>query len=73
MHLTNYSINKKNAAFQGSKNEINDGEGSKWSISALKKLMTHLDIDHRPIWRSIEDIIIKTLISAEPQINLSCD
>ena len=66
MHLTNYSINKKNAAFQGSKNEINDGEGSKWSISALKKLMTHLGIDHKAIWRSIEDIIIKTLISAEP-------
>lgn len=73
MHLTNYSINKKNVNFVGSKNEIIDGEGSKWSLSALKKLMTQLGIDHKPIWRNIEDIIIKTLIAAEPQINMSVD
>jgi hypothetical protein len=43
MHLTNYSINKKNAAANGgadkNKFEINDGEGYKWSITALKKVM----------------------------------
>lgn len=69
MHLTNYSINKKNAAFMHNKDEINDGEGSKWSLTALRKLMRQLGIDDKAIWRSIEDIIIKTIISAEPQIN----
>jgi len=69
MHLTNYSINKKNAAFMHSKNEINDGEGSKWSLTALKKLMRNLGIDDKTIWKSIEDIVIKTVIAAEPHIN----
>lgn len=35
-HLTNYSINKKNILFE---KEINDGEGFKWSHTALKNLM----------------------------------
>jgi hypothetical protein len=44
MHLTNYSINKKNSAVNGpndpkAKMQINDGEGYKWSITALKKVM----------------------------------
>ena len=41
MHLTNYSINKKNIDFQQ-------------------------NIDEIAIWKQIEDIIIKTIISAEP-------
>ena len=69
MHLTNYSINKKNAAFQHSKNEINEGEGSKWSLTALRKMMRSQGLDDKVIWKTIEDIIIKTIISAEPQIN----
>ena len=73
MHLTNYSINKKNAAFQKNSDGISDGEGSKWSITALKKMMRHLGIDDKTIWKSIEDIIIKTIISAEPQINAAFD
>jgi len=74
MHLTNYSINKKNAAFQkNTDGGISDGEGSKWSITALRKMMRHLGIDDKTIWRSIEDIVIKTIVSAEPQINAAFD
>jgi hypothetical protein len=69
MHLTNYSINKKNAGANGpgdkNKFEINDGEGYKWSITALKKVMKQYNIDDKAIWKSIEDIVVKTLISAE--------
>lgn len=69
MHLTNYSINKKNVLANDpeSKNkfEINDGEGYKWSISALKKVMAQFNIDEKQIWRQIEDIVIKTIISGE--------
>jgi hypothetical protein len=69
MHLTNYSINKKNAAANGpnekSKFEINDGVGYKWSLTALKKFMKQYGMDDKVIWKSIEDIVIKTLISAE--------
>jgi hypothetical protein len=66
MHLTNYSINKKNIDFQQNIDEITDGEGFKWSLSALKKLMQKFNIDEIAIWKQIEDIIIKTIISAEP-------
>ena len=70
MHLTNYSINKKNTTFNhGNKFEINDGEGSKWSLGALRKIMKESGIDDKAIWRQIEDIVIKTIISGEPHIN----
>ena len=70
MHLTNYSINKKNVgAFTQNKYEINDGEGSKGSLTALRKLMRNLGMDDKAIWKSIEDIVVKTIISAEVQIN----
>lgn len=65
MHLTNYSINKKNAAYQGDKFSLNDGEGSKWSLNALRKLMLEAGMDPKHIWRQIEDIVIKTIISGE--------
>lgn len=66
MHLTNYSINKKNINFHNKQFEINDGEGFKWSLTALKKLMQSLGINDKAIWKQIEDIVIKTIISAEP-------
>ena len=64
MHLTNYSINKKNINFQNKQFEINDGEGFKWSLTALKKLMHSLGINDKAIWKQIEDIVIKTIISS---------
>jgi hypothetical protein len=35
VHLTNYSVNKKNDRFNKNTNAANDGEGSKWSLQAL--------------------------------------
>jgi hypothetical protein len=43
-----------------------DDYGSKWSLSALKKHLREAGIDDKPIWLKIEDIVIKTMISAEP-------
>jgi hypothetical protein len=51
MHLTNYSINKKNAAFSQNKDDISDGEGSKWSLGALRKLMQKYKMDDKAIWK----------------------
>lgn len=51
MHLTNYSINKKNVAFIQSQDTINDGEGSKWSLTALRKLMKDMGLDDKAVWR----------------------
>lgn len=70
MHLTNYSINKKNSVFE---KEINDGEGYKWSHTALKKMMKQMGIDEKAIWKQIEDIVIKTVISGEYHMKQACD
>ena len=61
MHLTNHSVNRKNASFVDE-----DGKGSKWSITALREELRKQGIDDGLIWRKIEDICIKTVISAEP-------
>jgi len=65
MHLTNYSVNKRNANFIGNHDAQADGFGSKWSVSALKEKMEAFGINHREIWRKIEDLVLKTVISGE--------
>ncbi|XP_043934218.1 tubulin polyglutamylase TTLL13-like [Protopterus annectens] len=61
MHLTNYAINKR------SENFIRDEEiGSKWKLSTLKIWMEKHGFDTVKLWEDIEDVVIKTLISAYP-------
>jgi len=65
MHLTNYSVNKHNAAFVANTNPDDDSSGSKWSFSALLKKLQENKIDTFEIKKKIYDIIIKTILSAE--------
>jgi len=76
VHLTNYSVNKKAASYvkNVSKN-TEEGEGdfaqedsSKWSYSQLKNKLISLGHDWEKIDSEIKDVIIKTIISVEPQI-----
>mmetsp|Transcript_38856 Transcript_38856/g.28141 ORF Transcript_38856/g.28141 Transcript_38856/m.28141 type:complete len:228 (-) Transcript_38856:808-1491(-) len=67
MHLTNFSINKKNVNFVSSEAD-QDGQGSKWTLTCLRKAFREQGIDDSAIWRKIEDICIKTILSAEPFI-----
>ncbi|XP_037546883.1 tubulin polyglutamylase ttll6 [Nematolebias whitei] len=61
MHLTNYSINKN------SENFVRDEDvGSKRKLSSLNKLLESISCNTEKMWSDIEDIIIKTLISAHP-------
>uniref|UniRef100_A0A672QV28 Tubulin polyglutamylase ttll6-like n=1 Tax=Sinocyclocheilus grahami TaxID=75366 RepID=A0A672QV28_SINGR len=61
MHLTNYAINKH------SENFVRDEDtGSKRKLSSFKKHMEAMSYDTEKIWTDIEDVIIKTLISAHP-------
>ncbi|XP_020853275.2 tubulin polyglutamylase TTLL6 isoform X1 [Phascolarctos cinereus] len=63
MHLTNYSINKHSSNF------VRDGNsGSKRKLSTFNAHMDKLGCDTVKMWRDIEDIIIKTLITAHPII-----
>ncbi|XP_043349926.1 tubulin polyglutamylase TTLL13-like isoform X8 [Dermochelys coriacea] len=61
MHLTNYAINKHNENFIR-----DDMMGSKRKLSTLNAWMMDNSYDTTELWEDIEDIIIKTLISAHP-------
>ena len=66
VHLTNWSVNKYSENFVKNAGTSKDDEGSKWSFAALKKKYVELGIDVEDLWKKIEDVIIKTIISAEP-------
>ena len=65
MHLTNFSVNKKNLNFVANDADNDDRRTSKWSITNLKKAMVEQGMDCNTIWAKIEDICIKTILSAE--------
>ena len=72
-HLTNYSLNKFNANFMNNVDAEVDDQGSKWSLSALRKKLRLLNIDDIPIFKKIDDIIIKTIIAGENVMNNAVD
>ncbi|XP_064336654.1 tubulin polyglutamylase TTLL13 isoform X3 [Camelus dromedarius] len=59
MHLTNYAINKHNENFVR-----DDAVGSKRKLSTLNTWLREHGYDPQELWGDIEDIIIKTIISA---------
>ncbi|CAM4704566.1 unnamed protein product [Lepidochelys olivacea] len=63
MHLTNYSINKHSTNFVR-----DEDSGSKRKLSTFNKYMQKHSYDTDQMWRNIEDVVIKTLISAHPII-----
>lgn len=63
MHLTNYSINKKNINYVANEEENEDNYGFKWSLTALIKHLKSLGRDTDKLWNKITDIIIKAIIS----------
>ncbi|XP_042333598.1 tubulin polyglutamylase TTLL6 [Sceloporus undulatus] len=63
MHLTNYSINKHSANFVR-----DEDSGSKRKLSTFNKYMEQNGYETEKIWKDIEDVVIKTLISAHPII-----
>ncbi|CAG5133283.1 unnamed protein product, partial [Candidula unifasciata] len=59
MHLTNYAINKHSQDF------VRDDEaGSKRRISTINRYLKEKGYDIDKLWSDIDDVIIKTLISA---------
>ena len=68
IHLTNYSVNKKNKNFVQNTNAYEDDKGSKWSLSALFNQLNKIGIDTSLLWSRIYDIIIKSIISSLPQM-----
>ncbi|SPP75475.1 tubulin polyglutamylase ttll6 [Drosophila guanche] len=63
MHLTNYSLNRRNSNYNVG--EGADG-GSKRKLSAFNKWLLEHGYDVPEFWASVDDAIIKTIISAWP-------
>lgn len=63
MHLTNYSVNRRNSQYDLCDN---DDCGSKRKIGAINNWMYRRNYNVDEFWGKIDDIIIKTILSAWP-------
>ena len=68
IHLTNFSVNKNGDNYVYNEEADEDGVGSKWSLSALKRKFKQLKLDYDLMMIDIKDLIIKTLIAIQPHI-----
>ena len=70
IHLTNYSVNKKAQNYVSNQGQAaNDNSFSyKWPLSALKASYESLGINFDEVMNRVKDVIIKTIISVEPEI-----
>lgn len=66
MHLTNYSINKNSKTYSKDSNA-----GSKRTFNSLNRILTNDGHDIAKLWSNIDDVIVKTIISALPVLQHS--
>ncbi|XP_066958214.1 tubulin polyglutamylase TTLL5-like isoform X1 [Macrobrachium rosenbergii] len=69
IHLTNYSVNKFHSNYVQNEDPEVDDQGNKWSLSAFLRHLKSQGIDTGSMMRSIEDVIIKSLLAASYQMN----
>ncbi|XP_048108998.1 tubulin polyglutamylase TTLL7 isoform X2 [Alosa alosa] len=65
MHLTNYSVNKHNENFE--RDETID-KGSKRSVGWFSEFLRSNDFDVAKFWNDVSELVVKTLIVAEPHV-----
>lgn len=67
-HLTNYAINKDQAEFKISQSDIEAGTSSKRTLETVYKRLAEDGVDVNLLKLKIADLIIKTLISVQPDL-----
>ncbi|XP_074641434.1 tubulin polyglutamylase TTLL5-like isoform X2 [Tubulanus polymorphus] len=72
MHLTNYSVNKKNHDYVHNDDAEVEDYGNKWSLGALLRYLRSEDKDTTALMMRIEDVLIKSILSVEPQVATAC-
>ncbi|KAM6462062.1 tubulin polyglutamylase TTLL5 isoform 4-T6 [Liasis olivaceus] len=72
MHLTNYSVNKKSGDYVSCDDPEVEDYGNKWSMSAMLRYLKQEGKDTTALMASVEDLIIKTVVSAELAIAAAC-
>ncbi|XP_069795454.1 tubulin polyglutamylase TTLL7 isoform X2 [Narcine bancroftii] len=65
MHLTNYSVNKHNENFGRAEQA---DQGSKRSIRWFTEFLQTNDYDVAKFWNDVSELVVKTLIVAEPHV-----
>ncbi|KAL0985641.1 hypothetical protein UPYG_G00159830 [Umbra pygmaea] len=68
MHLTNYSVNKKNSEYQSNDSD-KACQGHKWALKALWHYLGSKGVNTTLIWEKIKDMVIKTIIASDPYVN----
>ncbi|XP_040296398.1 tubulin polyglutamylase TTLL4 isoform X2 [Bufo bufo] len=68
MHLTNYSVNKKNVEYKANADE-SACQGHKWALKALWSYLNQKGFSSDKIWEKIKEMVIKTIIASEPYVN----
>lgn len=67
-HLTNYAINKDSAGFRITDEDIATGQSSKRTLETVYKRLAEDGVDINLLKLKIADLIIKTLISIQPDL-----
>lgn len=72
MHLTNYSINKLSSHYTANE-DANAAQGHKWTLSKLMEFLSNTrGVDTKSLWRTLQQLVIKTMIVAEAPITQLC-
>ncbi|CAD8177226.1 unnamed protein product [Paramecium octaurelia] len=67
IHLTNFSVNKQSPNFIANNQDIGKQlKTSKWSHKEYKQQLMDQGINHKLLFKSIQDVVLKTCIAAEP-------
>ncbi|XP_060581797.1 tubulin polyglutamylase TTLL5-like isoform X2 [Ruditapes philippinarum] len=72
MHLTNYSVNKKNDEYVKNDDADIEDYGNKWSLGAMLRYLRSNGKDTAALMMKIEDCVIKTILSVELPIATAC-
>ncbi|VDP74353.1 unnamed protein product [Echinostoma caproni] len=72
MHLTNYSVNKKNFEFVQNDDANVEDFGNKWSLGALLRFLKSEGADVTGLMVRIEEIIIKSFLCVVSPIASAC-
>lgn len=67
-HLTNYALNKRSAAFVRNADAADDGEGSKWSLTAVWRRLAAEGVDVPRLKARISEMAVKAVLCAEPSV-----
>ncbi|CAH0564167.1 unnamed protein product [Brassicogethes aeneus] len=71
-HLTNYSINKLSDQYTANE-DANACQGHKWTLSKLMEYLEGKGVNSRSLWKNLQQLVIKTMISAEGPITQLCE